>query len=208
MAGACCRLPPRNVFQLILLTLDEAVIGELPPVRICLAKALQCLTCVRQVCVLTLLILAQKLLTYVFSCRTKLEKLLCLNDRGSRSLENSAGFQTTKLQQAIHISNCKPVLCRQLSKAEVRLNLCPSPLQETTSLFSALSIRSYLHNAQYITLLLVSIKMSRNQHSCSRLGEKRRGLAVTTLLCALLAIRRGGGRLHSPPCGHVSNVQT
>ena len=36
-------------------------------------------------------------LTYVFSWRTKLLKLLCLKNLGRRSLENSAGFQTTKL---------------------------------------------------------------------------------------------------------------
>ena len=44
------------------------------------------------------------LLTYVFSCRTKLEKLLCLKDRGSKSLENSAGFHTMKLHQDIRQS--------------------------------------------------------------------------------------------------------
>lgn len=35
--------------------------------------------------------------TYVFNCRTKLEKLLCLKYFGSRSRANSGGFQTTKL---------------------------------------------------------------------------------------------------------------
>ena len=40
----------------------------------------------------------KQLLTYVLSCLTKLEKLLCLKDRGSKSLENSAGFHTMKLQ--------------------------------------------------------------------------------------------------------------
>lgn len=36
-------------------------------------------------------------LTYVFSCLMKLEKLLCLKYLGSKSLENSIGFQTMKL---------------------------------------------------------------------------------------------------------------
>ena len=35
--------------------------------------------------------------TYVFSCRTKLEKLLCLKCRGRTILANSTGSQTTKL---------------------------------------------------------------------------------------------------------------
>lgn len=39
-----------------------------------------------------------KTLTYVLSCLTKLEKLLCLKYIGSRSLANSVGFHTTKLQ--------------------------------------------------------------------------------------------------------------
>lgn len=44
-------------------------------------------------------------LTYVFNCRTKLEKLLCLKCWGRRSLANSAGFQTTKLHSSPeHIS--------------------------------------------------------------------------------------------------------
>lgn len=36
-------------------------------------------------------------LTYVFSCLTKLEKLLCLKYWGSKSLAKSGGFQTMKL---------------------------------------------------------------------------------------------------------------
>lgn len=36
-------------------------------------------------------------LTYVLSCLMKLEKLLCLKNLGSRSLENSRGFHTIKL---------------------------------------------------------------------------------------------------------------
>lgn len=36
-------------------------------------------------------------LTYVLSCRTKLEKLLCLKYLGRRSRANSGGFHTTKL---------------------------------------------------------------------------------------------------------------
>ena len=36
-------------------------------------------------------------LTYVFSWRTKLLKLLCLKNFGSKSRANSAGFHTTKL---------------------------------------------------------------------------------------------------------------
>lgn len=39
-----------------------------------------------------------EVLTYVFSWRTKDEKLLCLKCMGSRSRANSAGFQTMKLQ--------------------------------------------------------------------------------------------------------------
>ena len=39
----------------------------------------------------------KKVLTYVFSCRTKLEKLLCLKNRGSKSRANSFGFQTTNV---------------------------------------------------------------------------------------------------------------
>lgn len=37
------------------------------------------------------------LLTYVFSCLMKLEKLLCLKNLGNKSLQNSGGFQTIKL---------------------------------------------------------------------------------------------------------------
>jgi len=35
---------------------------------------------------------------YVFSCRTKLLKLLCLKCSGSKSRANSGGFHTTKVR--------------------------------------------------------------------------------------------------------------
>ena len=48
---ACCGLPPCYVLELILLTLYKAVIGELPPIRVCLAKALHHSTLVKRQCV-------------------------------------------------------------------------------------------------------------------------------------------------------------
>lgn len=57
-------------------------------------------------------------LTYVLSCLTKLEKLLCLKYMGSKSLANSVGSQTTKLP--------------------------PLSLQETTWLVEGSSTKSYV----------------------------------------------------------------
>ena len=42
-------------------------------------------------------VVENKLLTYVFSCLIKLEKLLCLKYLGRSTLENSGGFHTMKL---------------------------------------------------------------------------------------------------------------
>jgi hypothetical protein len=44
--------------------------------------------------------------TYVLSCRTNDEKLLCLKCLGNNTLENSGGFQTTKLQKLLHCCEC------------------------------------------------------------------------------------------------------
>ena len=45
--SASCGLAASYVFQLVLLTLDKAIIGKLPPVRICFAKALHKSACER-----------------------------------------------------------------------------------------------------------------------------------------------------------------
>jgi hypothetical protein len=104
------------------------------------------------------------LLTYVFSCRTKLEKLLCLKDRGNRSLENSAGFHTMKLHQDIRQSVARPMIMT-FAEAELSFDLRPSPLQETTSMFSALSIKSYLKHQQVASTVCPSDRAASNRNA-------------------------------------------
>ena len=38
---ACCGLAPSDVLKLVFVAFDKAVVGELPPVRVSFAKALQ-----------------------------------------------------------------------------------------------------------------------------------------------------------------------
>jgi hypothetical protein len=103
----------------------------------------------------------------VFSCRTKLEKLLCLKWRGSRSLLNSGGFQTMKLQH--HSSTrgrvssdqasaqCNAAATQQqllawLTAPCSRPHLRPSGAQDTIESVSLSSTKSYLQATRTIEL--------------------------------------------------------
>ena len=99
----------------------EVLVGKLPPIRVCLTKALHTalegsIVSEGGGLIKTASVLfrqSMKLqgsqkggeLTYVLSCLTNEEKLLCLKCLGSRSRANSAGFHTTKLQSWHSLQN-------------------------------------------------------------------------------------------------------